>query len=336
IAGEVEAVEVEARVLEHEIGEEAVAEEFLQRLTGSKIAGQIGAARRADDPGGPVRRIALAARLVAGEDQLARARVVRTVIDLARRRDLRRRQAGAGILARLALHRRRIEAAVARVVEERVGRDTAILARAFCQRGLGQHGELARWDVACRIVEQRLLVPDEAGEEVGPGVGWRADDDAVEIVGEALRLHQRLAAAVRATGEIGALRALPGEGGDDRLRVVGRLLEGAVAEIDDPFRMAQSEKREPARRVSVIGRGAGIAAPDRLREAGIADTAAEAAAAELLVFAVEAAVRGYPDFEMDQRIAARGRSDGDAAEGRQAGERRVRAGRREAAAGHRL
>ena len=57
--------------------------------------------------------------------------------------------------------------------------------------------------------------------------------------------------------------------------------------------------------IDVIRRGSGITARDRVGDAGHRDRAGETAIAELLVFAVPASVRRYPDLEMDVRIAAR-------------------------------
>ncbi len=41
-----------------------------------------------------------------------------------------------------------------------------------------------------RIDQQRLFVPNAAGNQMRPCAGWRASDDAVEVVGEALGLHE--------------------------------------------------------------------------------------------------------------------------------------------------
>src|SRR5258708_17405332 len=107
------------------------------------------------------------------------------------------------MLARLALHRCRIEVAVAGVIEEEIADDATILPGAFGERRLGHDGKQAWRNVARGIVEQGLLVPDEAREEMRPGIGRRSHDDAVEIIGKALSIHQRLTAAARAALAIG-------------------------------------------------------------------------------------------------------------------------------------
>src|SRR6202030_4277923 len=105
-----------------------VAEEFLQRLSGNLAArtrSEISGARGPSDPRRPVRRVRFATRLIAGEDQLAGARIMWTAVNFSRGPYLCRAQAGAGILASRALHDPRIKVAVPRIVQERVGRDAA-------------------------------------------------------------------------------------------------------------------------------------------------------------------------------------------------------------------
>src|SRR5436305_109592 len=71
---------------------------------------------------------------------------------------------------------------------------------ALRQRGRLDHRQLGRGNRA--VIENRLLVEDEPGEVVAPEVRGSGNDDTVEVLGEALRLHQRLAAAVRAADEV--------------------------------------------------------------------------------------------------------------------------------------
>jgi len=122
--------------------------------------------------------------------------------------------------------------------------------------------ELRRWNGAGRVGEEGLLVPDEAAEQVRPIVRRSAGHDAVEVVREPLRFHQRLASAVRAADEVRARRAIAVEGSDHGLRVVGRFLESAEAEVDDFLVVSGGEGRGPAD-VAVVGAGRGVVAPQR-------------------------------------------------------------------------
>ena len=122
---------------------------------------------------------------------------------------------------------------IPRVVQEQIRLHTAIVAGAPSQRGVAEHRQKARWNVARRVVEKCLLVPDKPRGEMREEVGRRSYDDAVEIVREALRLHQSLAAAVRAGIEIGMARPLAREHLDDGLGAVGRLLERSIPIIDN-------------------------------------------------------------------------------------------------------
>src|SRR5580704_5866342 len=209
--------------------------------------------------------------------------------------------------------------AVSRVVQEHVRPDAAILTDTVRKRRLAEHWEEARRNVACRIIEKRLLIPDETGEQMRPGVGRRADDDAVEIIRVALRLHQGLAATIRTAIEIRPLRPLADERCYDGLGLVGRFFERAIPEVDNLLGVTQSEGRLSSRLAAVVRRRGGIPACDRVREAAITDAAAEPAAAELLVLSVETAVRRDPDLEIDDRIIRRRRGAGNPAELRELG-----------------
>src|SRR5262249_53594704 len=119
----------------------------------------------------PVGGIGLGAGLVSGEDEVAVPRIVGAAVNLPRGRDLLGGETGRRILARRALHRGRIEAAIAGIIEEWIGRHAAVLTGALRERRLAEHRQQARRDEARRVLEERLLVPDEPGEEVGPEVG---------------------------------------------------------------------------------------------------------------------------------------------------------------------
>src|SRR6266542_2136837 len=74
-----------------------------------------------------------------------------------------------------------------------------------------------------------------AGMYLAEGVRRSAGDDAVVIIGIALRLHQRLPPAVRATGEIRALRPVAIERLDDQLGFFGHFVNRAIAVIRNLF-----------------------------------------------------------------------------------------------------
>ena len=70
---------------------------------------------------------------------------------------------------------------------------------------------------------------------------WIARDDAVEIVGIALRFDQRLASAGRARAEIRAHGAPIVVRGDDRLCGDGHLVDRSIAEVHEFLGMAGDE-----------------------------------------------------------------------------------------------
>ena len=88
----------------------------------------------------------------------------------------------------------------------------AVLRVARGQHGGGDGREFDAGDVAGGIGVDGLADIDAGGQHVGPEVGGRAGQDAVVIGGEALRFHERFAAAIGAAIEIGVLRGLAVEG----------------------------------------------------------------------------------------------------------------------------
>src|SRR6516165_2188951 len=79
ISCEIERMEVPIRILEKKIREEPVSEELLQCL--ACTVRKIGIAGGSGDPGLPIGGVGLAARLIAGEDELSGGGVVRATID---------------------------------------------------------------------------------------------------------------------------------------------------------------------------------------------------------------------------------------------------------------
>src|SRR3546814_19226156 len=78
------------------------------------------------------------------------------------------------------------------------------------------------------------IVPEECERQVGAVVPRSAGNDAVDIVGIALRFAQSLIAAGRTAAEIAPFRRLAMEGGGDRLCSADRFMDGELAGIDDP------------------------------------------------------------------------------------------------------
>ena len=146
-----------------------------------------------------------------------------------------------------------------------------------------------------------------------PVVRRRADEDAVVVLGEALDLHQRLAAAVRAGAEVRMLDRLAVEGADDVLRARGLQVLAAPAEVGDLLRMAGGEVGGAAD-VAGIGRAAGVAAAQSAADAAVVDRAGVAALAGRQELAVPA-FGGHPDLETDVRVAGRLDRARDAASG---------------------
>ena len=187
------------------------------------------------------------------------------------------------------------------------------------QRGGLNGRQFLRRNVAVLIAEQRQIVPSGVGQQVGPIVGGRAGDDAVVILGVALGFHERLAAAVGAGAEVGALRALAVEGVQDGLGFHGRFVDGAIAEVGDLLGVIERPGGiGAAGMVAGIGGGGGVVVGHGVRQLVVADGARETAVADALELAVPVG-GGHPDFELDIGIGRWLDGSGHAAEGRQVG-----------------
>ncbi len=130
-------------------------------------------------------------------------------------------------------------------------------------------------------------------------IGRGAGDDAIEVFGIALGFHEGFAAAIGAADEVAAGNVLAVEGADDGFGLGGGFLEGAVAEVDEFFGVADGPGGAGLRFVvAVVGAGGGIAAAESREERAGGDGARPAAVADLLILAVPAFV-GQPDFDFD-------------------------------------
>src|SRR5215467_7773227 len=87
--------------------------------------------------------------------------------------------------------------AVSRVIEERVGRKP-LSRRTLLEHGFRQCRKLARREKSSRVYGERLLFPRPGDSIISLEDGGIPEQDAVEVLSIALRLHQRLAAPVRA------------------------------------------------------------------------------------------------------------------------------------------
>ena len=153
-------------------------------------------------------------------------------------------------------------------------------------RGLNG-GELARRDVARRVIQGRLLVQDEPREMMRPEIGGRADDDAVVVVGEALRFHECLPAAVRASAEVRAPGTVAVEGANDRLGLLGRFVDRSIPEVVHLFGVSQGPACV-APRVPIIRAGGGVALTKPGDQRGVQDRPRVAAIASALELPVPA------------------------------------------------
>ncbi len=127
-----------------------------------------------------------------------------------------------------------------------------------------------------------------------------AGDDAVVIVGEALRLHQALAAPERAAVEIPVVGRTCIEARDDGLGLGRHLVDGAIAEVAQA--RVVGEPAEVAVPVAGVGRGRRIARGERGAHPVVAQVAGKTRAADGEEASVPGGGCGQPDFEPDRRF----------------------------------
>ena len=147
---------------------------------------------------------------------------------------------------------------------------------------------------------------DAGGPHVDVTVGERAGDDAVVVVGIALRLHQGHAAAGRAALEIRVLRAAIVERLHELLALQRHLVGGAVAEVDHLLRVADGP-RAALILVSGVGAGGRVAEAQRLRHLvrQPLNRSGEPAVADPHELAVPLPGRRQPHLHVDQRVGRR-------------------------------
>ena len=178
---DIESLEIPVRILEDDVFE--------------KVVGH-GQRPRTARGAGPAQ---LAARLEAGKNFLAGFRVDQRRVDFFGRLDLSGREAIRAVGA-FALRHRRVEFAVWGIADDTVL--DAVARIAGVESGLVQHGIFFRRNPAGRILERGLGDRYQLKTLGGAVVTWIAGDDAFEIGGKTLRLHESLPAASRAAGEV--------------------------------------------------------------------------------------------------------------------------------------
>ena len=125
-------------------------------------------------------------------------------------------------------------------------------------------------------LEQRLLVPHEAGEKMRPVVCRRTHQHAVVVARKTLYLHQCLTSAVRARAEIRMLDLSTVKCPDDVFGTRSLKMLTAPAKIDDLLRMARREVGGAADVTRIRG-AAGVAAPKGVCDAAVVDCSSIAA-----------------------------------------------------------
>ncbi len=173
---------------------------------------------------------------------------------------------------------------------------------ARCDRGLVNQRIFLRRDVAGRIFQRGLRHPQSLDGAVRPVQNRRPGGDTVEIVRKFLRFLQPLLAAGRAANPIGKLGIVAIECFDHRLGLERHFMLGAPREIDQFFRVPQSETAACAAMAGVGGTG-GISVQQGLSHGGIADRAGPSAISDGLILPVPVCL-GQPDLDFNVGIRA--------------------------------
>ena len=148
-----------------------------------------------------------------------------------------------------------------------------------------------------------------------PIVCWGARQNSVVILGIALRLHQRLAAAIGTVCEIRMFRSVSVEGFHGGFAERGHFVNRAVGEIDESFRVAERPGGvDPARCVAGVGARGCVALQDGQCQRAIIHFSGEPAIALAAKFAIPSG-GGHPYFDLYVRIWRGFVVGGDAAKG---------------------
>src|SRR6185312_2471587 len=289
------AVEIDPRDIEIRLIANDVPKEIAHELIDQSLLGII---PFPGDPALPAIDLAFAARREARDDFLPGAWIAGTIINFAQGGKLRLRQTG-WIVTGAAEQLFRLEAAGQGILDHPV-----LVAALFDGFRLDQL-QLLRSQITARRGGQRLIAPRRAGKKMNPVVGRIAGDNAVKVLRITLCFHQGFAPAVGAALKIGKAWRRASIGLDDRLGRVGGFFQGAIAEVDLLFRMAQ----RPAGigivgiLVTVIGAGHGVTLRQARKDTGLGNDAGKAAIADLQIAPVPGALLGDRDLEPDIGIA---------------------------------
>ncbi len=245
----------------------------------------------AGNPRRPATHSGFASGQISREDGVAGG-VTGSGIDEAELLDLGRGEARVGI-RRLAEQDSGIEMALAGVVEHPIG--DSVVRVAGGDNGIPDGRDFGWRDEGVFI--RGLKEAEAAGEHRGPVVGGRSGEDAIVILGITLGFHQRLAASVRASREIGPFQRLAVERLHDALGIHCHLVNAAIAVVGNFFEMIQRPGCVRAG-VTCIGTGGGVALADGRGEIGVVDITGETTVALPLELAFPAALR-QPDLDLD-------------------------------------
>ena len=144
-------------------------------------------------------------------------------------------------------------------------------------------------------VEESERLPD-------PVVRRIAGDDAVVVVGKALRLGERLMPAARAADEVRVIGKAAGMVAHDQFRVLGHHVNRSIRPVDDFLGVTLTEFHVIAG-VSGVGARGRVATAQRRGQRGVADRTRIAAVSDTLELTVPCVGRRHPDFEPDLRVA---------------------------------
>src|SRR5881394_194564 len=135
-----------------------------------------------------------------------------------------------------------------------------------------------------------------------PVVRWCSGNDPYEIFRITLRLHESLTPAIGTTIEIAESQLPTKKGAQYGLRLNTCFVDGAITEIDQLFRMADSPggARHLAH-MTVIGCGHGITSLKRTYQSGSIDGTCPTPITHLQVFAIPSGDR-QPDFHSNLGI----------------------------------
>ena len=251
-----------------------------------------------------------------GKDDFLRFGIHGAGIDLPHHIHLRCRQTVWRVAA-LALQNDWVEEAAVRLVDHAI-----CLPQLRCagfQDGGMDDLVLALRDQSIRILAQQPARPQLRRIEFGDGIGRRTGDDAIVVCRVSLGLDQPFQPAQRTAEEVSPRRSTTVIRLNQRLRIHGHFMRGAVSVVNHFLRMSEGESSAVAVRIRLvvtgIVAGGGIAVHDTIQHAAIAQPATPAKVSDSGEFAVPARL-GQPDLGPDTGIRRGFEYRADSAESR--------------------